>query len=96
MPRRRKNLKGKGVFSSINNFLKKYKVISSVSNIASLIPNPAVKAVSEVVKNIAGPLGYGKRRRMKGKGLIEPNYGSGRIKKHYSQKEKMRYVRSFL
>jgi hypothetical protein len=96
MPRRKLNRKGKGVLSSINNFLKKWKPISTIASLASLIPDSRVKIVSGAVGGIAGALGYGKK---KGRGEIlttDYGYGRGRVKKRMSQREKMKYVRSFL
>ena len=101
MPRRKLNRKGKGVLSSINNFLKKWKPISTLASIGSLVPNPYVKGISTIVGAVSGPLGYGKKKHRMGRGINPEldsglNIGNGRVKKRMSQKEKMKYVRSFL
>lgn len=81
MPRRLK--RGKGFLSSVNNFLKKYKPISTISSVLGMLPLPGpVKLGANVVGSISGALGYGKRRK-----------GCGRVKKN--MKAKMAWVRKF-
>jgi hypothetical protein len=93
MPRRKLNRKGKGVLSSINNFLKKWKPISTLASIGQMVQNPYVKGFSTIIGAVSKPLGYGK----KGRGeILTTDYGYGRVKKRMSQREKMKYVRSFL
>jgi hypothetical protein len=68
-----------GCSSSVNNFLKKWKPISTLASLGTLVPNPLIKTLSAGTAIVASKMGYGK----------------GRVKKSISNKKKMAFVRSF-
>jgi hypothetical protein len=64
--RRRRRIRGSGIFSDIGNWIKKNKVISKAGKFVSGFLPPGFSQAGQALSSIADVAGYGRRRRFGG------------------------------